>query len=80
MSGDMSSCIEKLKIYCTSWYQAMVAALLYTEPIVKFYELGYHAHRFVQYFGGTGNLNFCDATVLALFELDLHSVRCSFLL
>lgn len=73
MSGDTSSCIEKLKIYCTSWYQAMVAVLLYTEPTVKFYELGYHAHRFVQHFGGTGSLNFCDATVLALFELDLHS-------
>lgn len=78
MSGDVSSCMEQLKVYCTSWYQAMVAALLYTEPAVKFYELGYHAHRYVQHYGGTANLNFCDATVLALFEFDLHAVRIPF--
>lgn len=53
----------------------MVAALLYTEPTVKFYELSYHAHRFIQHYGGTANLNFCDSTVLALFELDLSTVR-----
>ncbi len=74
MSGDVSSSIEKLKTYCSSWYQAMIALLLYTEPTVKFYELGHHTHRFVQYFGGTARLNFCDSTVLALFDLDLRTV------
>lgn len=74
LSGDINSCMEQLKKYCTSWYQIMVAVLLYTEPTIKFYELSFHAHRYVQLYGGTANLNFCDSTVLALFELDLRSV------
>lgn len=66
--------MDQLKIYCTSWYQAMVVALLYTEPTIKFYEFSHHAHRYIQHYGGTAALSFCDATVLALFELDLRSV------
>ncbi|XP_065224471.1 nuclear pore complex protein Nup85 [Planococcus citri] len=73
ISGNISQCLEKLKLHCGKWYQAMAAVLLYKEPAVKFHELSYHAHQFIKHYGGNSSLNLCDATVLALFENDLNS-------
>lgn len=73
MIGD-ESITEAIRKYCSTWYQYMVALLLYTDPTVKSYDLSYHAQQCINAYGGQERLKLLDVLILALLESDLQQV------
>nr|XP_018915410.1 PREDICTED: nuclear pore complex protein Nup85 [Bemisia tabaci] len=71
--GD-ESITEVIRKYCSTWYQYMVALLLYTDPTVKSYDLSYHAQQCINAYGGQERLKLLDVLILALLESDLQQV------
>jgi len=59
---------------CETWYEWLVARLLYTLPTVKNYELGVHGAQAVDRFGGLGSMTTLDSVLLAALEADIPQV------
>jgi len=59
---------------CETWYEWMVARLLYTQPQVKAYELSFHAQQAIDKFGGLGSMTTLDSVLLAAVETDIPQV------
>ena len=59
---------------CETWYEWLVARLLYTLPTVKTYELGLHGAQAVDRFGGLGSMTTLDSVLLAPLEADIPQV------
>ena len=59
---------------CETWYEWLVARLLYTLPTVKTYELGVHGAQAVDRFGGLGSMTTLDSVLLAALEADIPQV------
>uniref|UniRef100_A0A1B6GHG6 Nuclear pore complex protein Nup85 n=2 Tax=Proconiini TaxID=565685 RepID=A0A1B6GHG6_9HEMI len=66
--------VLEMKQYCSTWYELMVASLLYTEPTVKSFDLSFHANKCIMQFGGAARLSLTDHIVLSLLECNLHDV------
>lgn len=64
----------EMKQYCETWYELMVASLLYSEPTVKTFDLNFHANKCIQQYGGEANLKATDHIVLSLLECNIHAV------
>lgn len=58
---------------CGTWYQYMIAWLLYTEPTVKTFDLSFHASKAILAFGQT-SLREVDMVIIAILELNLKQV------
>jgi len=59
---------------CETWYQWMVARLLYTQPTVKAYDLSFHAQQAIDKFGGLSSMTTLDSVLLAAVETDIPQV------
>ena len=59
---------------CETWYEWLVARLLYTLPTVKIYELGVHGAQAVDRFGGLCSMTTLDSVLLADLEADIPQV------
>ena len=57
-----------------TWYQWMIGKLLYTNPVVKSYDLSYHAEQAISHFGGLKQMNTLDTILLATMEWDIPGV------
>jgi len=60
--------------HCETWYQWLVARLLYTQPTVRTYELSLHSSQAVDRFGGLRSMTTLDSVLLAAMEADLGQV------
>lgn len=58
---------------CGTWYQYMIAWLLYTEPTVKTFDLSFHASKAILAFGQT-SLREVDMVIIAILELNLKQM------
>ncbi|XP_014255526.1 nuclear pore complex protein Nup85 [Cimex lectularius] len=65
------SSLSTLKPYCSTWYQLLVAYLLYNEQTVKIDDLSYHANKCFSQYKQSGSLKILDQTLLALFEQNI---------
>lgn len=59
---------------CETWYQWMVARLLYTNPGVRAYDLNIHAQQAVDRFGGLHSMTSLDSVLLGVLESDIPQV------
>ena len=59
---------------CETWYEWLVARLLYTLPTVKTYDLGIHGQQAVDKFGGLSTMTTLDSVLLAALEADIPQV------
>ncbi|CAB3990108.1 Nuclear pore complex Nup85 [Paramuricea clavata] len=57
-----------------SWYEIMVAKLLYSNPTIKSYELQYHTKFCIDLCGGKNALQMWHMILLAAIEFDVHTV------
>ncbi|XP_028402604.1 nuclear pore complex protein Nup85-like [Dendronephthya gigantea] len=75
LCGDNEAFVE-VKDVCQdlSWYEIMVAKLLYSNPTIKSYELQYHTKSCIDLCGGQGSLQMWHQILLAAMEFDVHSV------
>lgn len=75
LCGD-NDAFTRVKEIChgLSWYELLVAKLLYSNPTVKSYELQYHTQFSLDLCGGRDALETWQVILLAAFELDVHAV------
>ncbi|KAJ9589474.1 hypothetical protein L9F63_017335 [Diploptera punctata] len=73
LAGDADTFLQ-VKDHCKTWYHFMASWLLYSDPVVKTFDLSYHARQCIEYFGTVSNLKNLDKILLALMESDLHQV------
>ncbi|RZF47952.1 hypothetical protein LSTR_LSTR008756 [Laodelphax striatellus] len=73
ISGDESS-VNDMKSHCETWYQLLVAMLLYKEPTVKTFELNRYATSCMGYFGGPERMKVLDEIIMDLFECNILEV------
>ncbi|XP_033118956.1 nuclear pore complex protein Nup85-like [Anneissia japonica] len=73
LAGDDNVFIE-LRDLTETWYQMLVAKLLYTNPTVKTFDLQYHTKSCIDAYGGTIGLAPFDNILLAALEFDIHQV------
>ena len=59
---------------CETWYEWLVARLLYSLPTVKTYDLGVHGQQAVDRFGGLSSMTTLDSVLLAALESDIPQV------
>lgn len=60
--------------YCKTWYQLLVAKLLYCNPAIKSFDLQYHTQACIDKFEGNGSLHSFDRILLSAFEFDVYAV------
>lgn len=60
--------------FCETWYELLPAWLLFTEPMVKSYELGKFAKLCIQRMEGKENMRHLDKVILAAMEFDVMRV------
>lgn len=60
--------------FCETWYELLPAWLLYTEPMVKSYELGKFAKLCIQRMEGKDEMRHLDKVLLATMEFDVMEV------
>ncbi|XP_046857044.1 nuclear pore complex protein Nup85-like [Xenia sp. Carnegie-2017] len=75
LCGDNKAFVE-VKGICEdlSWYELMVAKLLYSNPNIKSYELQYHTKFCIDLCGGKNSLQLWHMILLAAIEFDVHAV------
>ncbi|CAB4066217.1 NUP85 [Lepeophtheirus salmonis] len=73
LSGSEKAFIEVVPL-CETWYQWMTGKLLYTNPIVKVYNLPYHAEHAISQFGGLDAMCTLDSVILATIEMDVPAI------
>ncbi|KAM7443264.1 Nucleoporin nup85 [Porites harrisoni] len=73
LCGEEEVFDEMIK-YCKTWYQLLVAKLLYCNPAVKSFDLQYHTQACISQFGGSSNVHSFDRILLSAFEFDVHAV------
>lgn len=73
LCGEEDVFDEMIK-YCKTWYQLLVAKLLYCNPAVKSFDLQYHTQACISQFGGSSNVHSFDRILLSAFEFDVHAV------
>ena len=71
INGDNSNSVLQK---CETWYEWLVGKLLYSNPVVKVYELAYYAEEALSKFGGLTNMTALDSVLLAAMELDIPQV------
>jgi len=71
--------LEEQREICQSWYELLIARLLYSEPTVKTHELHSHALAAIESIGGYECLAPLDEIVLAILNFDVLKVikKCS---
>lgn len=70
MTGDES--IQEIIVkHCQTWYQHMVASLIYTEPTVKSFDLAFYANQSITRYGGPANVKQLDLILCAIMEIDI---------
>ncbi|XP_049950357.1 nuclear pore complex protein Nup85 isoform X1 [Schistocerca serialis cubense] len=72
MAGEPDA-FAKIRSQCGTWYQYMVAWLLYTEPTVKTFDLSFHASKCMTAFGQS-ELREVDLVLLAILECNVNQV------
>ena len=60
---------------CETWYEWMCGKLLLQRPDVRAYDLGLHANKAVEAFGGLEAMTSLDSVLLAAMETDLAQVK-----
>ncbi|XP_075231494.1 nuclear pore complex protein Nup85-like isoform X2 [Lycorma delicatula] len=73
VSGD-DGIIDEMKSHCDTWYQLMVAVLLYTDPTIKSFDLSFNSNLCIEAFGGSDRLKLLDETILAVLECNILEV------
>ncbi|XP_071948764.1 nuclear pore complex protein Nup85-like [Antedon mediterranea] len=73
LTGEENVFIE-LRDLTGTWYQMLVAKLLYTNPTVKTFDLQYHTKSCLDAYGGSSSLTPFDNILLAALEFDIHQV------
>lgn len=73
MIGD-ESVQEVIRNHCETWYQHMVASLIYTEPTVKIFDLAFYANQSITRYGGSNNIKQLDLILCAIMEVDIFKV------
>lgn len=73
LCGSDAALVQKRHL-CQSWYQVLVAKLLYSEPLVKTSHLKHHAVEAMEMFNGIGKVTALDEIVLSAFSLDPHKL------
>ncbi|XP_065668413.1 nuclear pore complex protein Nup85 isoform X3 [Hydra vulgaris] len=68
------SALLKHKNICESWYEIMVAKLLYTQPTVSTFNLKQIAVDCLELFNGIDNVSALDEIVLSILSFDIHTV------
>ena len=74
LSGSAEALTELLST-CETWYQWMVARLLFTNPDIKAYDLAIQAEQAINQFGGLGRMTSLDSVILAAMEGDIAQVN-----
>lgn len=67
-----------MRRHCDSWYQHMVATLIYGSPAVKVFDLAFHANRSLALYAGPEQANTFNWVLCAIMEMDIYKVRCFF--
>lgn len=60
--------------HCETWYQHMVASLIYTEPTVKIFDLAFYANQSITRYGGPNCIKQLDLILCAIMEVDAFKV------
>jgi len=68
------SALIKTRDLCQSWYQILVAKLLYSEPLIKTSNLKHHAVEAMEMFNGIGKVTALDEIILSAVSLDPHKL------
>lgn len=63
-----------IRSHCSTWFQFLVAQLIYTDPTVKKHSLSLYAHRSVAKYFEESEYNHMDTLALDLFDGDLEAV------
>ncbi|KAK6643060.1 hypothetical protein RUM43_004563 [Polyplax serrata] len=71
--GD-ESIQEVTREHCLTWYQHMVASLIYTEPTVKSFDLAFYANQSITRYGGHNNVKQLDLILCAIMEMDIFKM------
>ncbi|XP_060861936.1 nuclear pore complex protein Nup85 [Metopolophium dirhodum] len=69
--GDPDS-TSLIRSHCSTWFQFLVAQLIYTDPTVKKHSLSLYAHRSVAKYYEESEYNHMDTLALDLFDGDLE--------
>ncbi|XP_006812065.1 nuclear pore complex protein Nup85-like [Saccoglossus kowalevskii] len=73
LAGD-NRVFSELKDLTQSWYQMLVAKLLYNNPTIKTFDIHYHAQECIDDYGGNSHLSTLDNILLSALEFDIHQV------
>lgn len=63
-----------IRKHCSTWFEFLVAQLIYTEPTIKKHNLSLNAHRSVAKYYEEPEYNHMDSLALDLFDGDLEAV------
>lgn len=63
-----------IRNHCPTWFQFLVAQLIYTDPTVKKHNLSLYAHRSIAKYYEESEYNHMDTLALDLFDGDLEAV------
>jgi hypothetical protein len=74
LSGSMEIFNTKVIDLCETWYEWMVANLLFTNPSVKIYDISSSAEEAIAKFGGLSSMTTLDSVILSAMELDIPQV------
>ncbi|XP_050433032.1 nuclear pore complex protein Nup85 [Adelges cooleyi] len=70
--GD-PDCTNVIRKHCSTWFEFLVAQLIYTEPTVKKHNLSLYAHRSASKYYEQPEYNHLDSLALDLFDGDLEA-------
>ncbi|VVC35732.1 Nucleoporin Nup85-like [Cinara cedri] len=66
-------CTNLIRKHCSTWFEYLVAQLIYTDPTVKKHNLSLYAHRSVTNYYKESEYNHMDTLALDLFDGDLEA-------
>jgi len=73
LAGEEAA-VERAAGRCETWYEWLVARLLYTSPTVRAYDLAVPGQQAVARFGGLAGMTTLDSVLLAALESDVPQV------
>ena len=74
LSGSSEVFSGKVADLCETWYEWMVANLLFSNPSVKVYDVASFAEEAIAKFGGLETMTSLDSIILSAMELDIPQV------
>ena len=75
LSGSEEIFNGKVFEMCETWFEWMVAYLLFTNPSVKIYDVGNFAAEAMAKFGGMNSMTTLDSVIFSAMELDVGQVN-----